>query len=171
MQRTALIRIGTDAKASETEMREKLSKSISDPQSDRPKQGLGCDRPRFTTLVTRARSYTLPDPMLKQTKTKDGLSIRHVSRYEAKDLLPSLQTIVGPDKRVTECPHSPASMLIRTLTTRPNHIIIETIKTVLLHGSNLSDQSRTLHKCLNFHIQFSCKPSQCYFSDRVQRGR
>ena len=53
-------------------MGEELSKEISDPQSHRPTQSLGCDRPGFTTLVTRARSYSLPDPMTKQTRVKQG---------------------------------------------------------------------------------------------------
>ena len=63
----------SDVEGNETEMREKLSKEISDPQSDRPTQSLDCDRPGFTTLVTRARSYTLPDPMAKQTRVKQGI--------------------------------------------------------------------------------------------------
>ena len=82
----------SDVEGSEIEMGEELSKEISDPQSDRPTKSLGCDRPGFTTLVTRARStqslgcdrpgvttlvtrarsYTLPDPMTKQTKVKQG---------------------------------------------------------------------------------------------------
>ena len=48
---------GIDVEGNETEMEEELSKSISDPQSNRPTHGLG-----FTTLITRVRSYTLPDP-------------------------------------------------------------------------------------------------------------
>ena len=69
---TALLRMysGTDVEGSETEMGEELSKEINDPQSDRPTQGLGYDRTGFSTLVTRARSYTLPDPTIRQTKVK-----------------------------------------------------------------------------------------------------
>ena len=67
MQRTALLKMyfDSDVEGNETEMGEELSKEISDPQSDRLTQNLGCDRPGFTTLVTKARSYTLPDPMTK----------------------------------------------------------------------------------------------------------
>ena len=74
MQRITPIRMysGADVEGSETEMREELSKEISDPQSDRPTQGLGCDRPGLSTLVTRARSYTLPNPSIRQTKMKQG---------------------------------------------------------------------------------------------------
>ena len=61
-------------------MGEKLIKEISDPQSDRPTQSLGCDRPGFITLVTRARSYSLPDPMTKQTRLKQGI-INHTPAF------------------------------------------------------------------------------------------
>ena len=63
----------SDVEGNETEMEEELSKEISDPQLDRPTQSLGCDRPGFITLVTSARSYTLPDPMNKQTSVKQGI--------------------------------------------------------------------------------------------------
>ena len=63
---------GTDVEGSEIEIGEELRKSNSDAQWYRPTHGLGFDRPGFTTLVTRARSYTLPDLMLKQTKVKQG---------------------------------------------------------------------------------------------------
>ena len=63
---------GTNVEGSDTEMGEELSKSICNPQSDQPTQRLDCDRPGFTTLVTRARSYTLPNPMINQTKVTQG---------------------------------------------------------------------------------------------------
>ena len=60
----------SDVEGNETEMGEELSKEISDPQSDRAMQSLGSDWPGFTTLVTRARSYTVSDLMTKLTRVK-----------------------------------------------------------------------------------------------------
>ena len=139
MPRTELLRMyaGTNVEGSDTELGEELCKSICNPQSDQPTQRLDYDRPGFTTLVTRARSYTLPNPMINQTNVKQGLSIQNVSRYEARDLLPSLQTIVGPDRKVKEFSHSPTSILIRIFTTRPCRVVIKIMNQVLLHGSNL----------------------------------
>ena len=51
---------GTHVEGSETEMGEELSKEITDLQSDRPTQGLGCDRPRSSTLVTRVSPINYP---------------------------------------------------------------------------------------------------------------
>ena len=70
MQRTALLKMYSDSnvEGNDTEMGEELSKEISDPKSDRTMQSLGCDRPGFKTLITRARSNTVPDPMTRQTR-------------------------------------------------------------------------------------------------------
>ena len=63
----------SDVEGNETEIGEELSKEISDSQSDRRTQSLDCDRPGFTTLVTRARSYALLDPMTKETRVKQRI--------------------------------------------------------------------------------------------------
>ena len=75
MQCTALLKMysDSDVECNEAAMGEEPNKEISDPQSNRPTQSLGCDRSGFTTLVTRARFYTLPDPMTKHTRIKQGI--------------------------------------------------------------------------------------------------
>ena len=60
----------TEAEGSGTEMGKEVSESISEPQWDRPTQGLDGDRPGFTTRETMVKSDTLPDPMIKQSKVK-----------------------------------------------------------------------------------------------------
>ena len=83
-----------------------LSKSINDPQLDRPTQSLDGDRPSFTTRTTRAKSYTLPDSMLKQTNVKQGfINPEHIEIPGQRT--PSLPpTAVRPDKRLIESPLS-----------------------------------------------------------------
>ena len=77
MQRTALIRMNsfTDIEGSGTMMGEELSKSVGEQQLDRPPKCLDCDRPGFITRATRAKSYTLPDPVLQQSKVKQGFTM------------------------------------------------------------------------------------------------
>ena len=125
MQRTALLKMysDTDVEGIETEMGEELSKEISNPQSDRHTQSLGCDLPGFTTLVTRARFYTLPDPETKQTKVKQGFINPERMEIRGQRSPASSPNHGGPDKRVTELPHSQTSMQIRILITRPRRVV------------------------------------------------
>ena len=64
----------------------------------------------------------------------------------SRNLLPPLEHSGARQKRETEFPHSPTSMLNRTFTTRPSRVVIKTRITLLINGTNFRDQSQTLQK-------------------------
>ena len=95
---------GADVEGSETEMRDELSRSISDQQSGRPTPV--ADWPGFTNRATKAKSYTIPDrPIRRENRQRwdknSPIQIAFIYEGEALETI-RLPTAAGPGKIIVK---------------------------------------------------------------------